>query len=43
MNLFEEFRKEAEAACWRVTGKTVEEWDELAEIADSLWEDGYIR
>lgn len=26
MNHFEEFRKEAEAACWRVTGKTVEEW-----------------
>ena len=29
MNIFEEFRKEAEAACWRVTGKTVEEWDTI--------------
>lgn len=29
MNHFEEFRKEAEAACWRVTGKTVEEWDTI--------------
>lgn len=29
MNHFEEFKKEAEAACWRVTGKTVEEWDTI--------------
>lgn len=27
MNHFEEFRKEAEAMCQRVTGKTVDEWD----------------
>ena len=29
MNHFEEFRKEAEAACQRVTGKTVNEWDTI--------------
>jgi len=29
MNHFEEFRKETEAVCQRVTGKTVEEWDTI--------------
>jgi hypothetical protein len=27
MNHFEEFRKETEAMCQRITGKTVDEWD----------------
>ena len=29
MNHFEEFRKEAEGMCQRITGKTVDEWDTI--------------
>jgi len=29
MNHFEEFRKDAEAMCQRLTGKTVDEWDTM--------------
>ena len=27
MNHFDDFKREMEAACWRITGKTVDEWD----------------